>query len=156
MIRTLYRSLLWLHPPFFRRQFGDEMLWIFDQSAASQDHSTQGTRALFLDGLASLARQWMLRSGWWKVAVALALAMVQISLGGLAMSRLGPRHMVRLGADPLRVSFASPLAHQRITVSIVVYLTLFVLGGLVLMIVWITWWARNVSARQRPAVHRVR
>jgi hypothetical protein len=131
------------------------MLWIFDQSAASQDDSRQGTWALFRDGLASLARQWLLRSGWWKVAVALALAMVQVSLGGLAMSRLGPRHILR-GADPLRVSFAGPLAHQRITVSIVMYLTLFVLGGLVLMIVWLTWWARNVSARRRPAVHRVR
>jgi hypothetical protein len=150
MIRTLYRGLLWLHPPFFRRQFGDEMLWIFDQASSSR-----GALALFADGLASLARQWLLRSGWWKVAVALALAMLQVSLGGLAMSRLGPRHILRLGADPARVTLGG-LAHQRITVTIVMYLTLFVLGGLVLMIIGLTWWAKGVSARRRPAVLRVR
>jgi hypothetical protein len=149
MIRTLYRGLLWLHPPFFRRQFGDEMLWIFDQA------SSQGALALFLDGLASLARQWLLRSGWWKVAVAMALALVQVSLGGLAMSRLGPPRIVRLSADATRANLPG-LAHQRITVSIVMYLTLFVLGGLVLLIIGLTWWAKSISARRRPAVHRVR
>jgi hypothetical protein len=29
----IYRLLLWLHPLAFRKQFGDEMLWIFDLSA---------------------------------------------------------------------------------------------------------------------------
>ena len=150
MMREIYRCVLLLHPPAFRRQFAGEMLWIFDETAAGT-----GAAPLLADGIASLARQWLLRSGWWKVAIALALAMAQISLGGLAMSRLGPRHVLR-GADPLRVSLAGPLAHQRITVSIVMYLTLFVLGGLVLMIIWLTWWAKSVSARRRPAVLRVR
>jgi len=31
--RLIYRLLLWLHPLAFRKQFGDEMLWIFDLSA---------------------------------------------------------------------------------------------------------------------------
>jgi hypothetical protein len=31
--RLIYRLLLWLHPLAFRKQFGDQMLWIFDLSA---------------------------------------------------------------------------------------------------------------------------
>ena len=34
---------------------------------------SQGALALFFDGLGSLARQWLLRSGWWKIALALGL-----------------------------------------------------------------------------------
>ena len=36
MIRAIYRVLLWLHAPAFRRQFAAEMLWIFDESAESR------------------------------------------------------------------------------------------------------------------------
>ena len=32
MIRALYFGLIWLHPPGFREEFGDEMLWIFDEN----------------------------------------------------------------------------------------------------------------------------
>jgi hypothetical protein len=63
MIRTLYRCLLQLHPPAFRRRFAGEMLWIFEETWAS---SRAGS--LLLDGLLSLLRQWLLRSGSWKVA----------------------------------------------------------------------------------------
>jgi hypothetical protein len=81
------------------------------------------------------AGRWGTGSLWWGTrapAFALALALVQISLGGLAMSRLGPRHMWRLSADPTRVKLTG-MAHQPVTVGIVMYLTLFVLGGLVPM-----------------------
>src|SRR5262249_50783325 len=54
--RRLYRSILRLHPARFRREFGDEMLWIFDEELAKR-----GAVPLFLDALASLGRQWMLR-----------------------------------------------------------------------------------------------
>jgi hypothetical protein len=56
-LRGLYAGLLRLHPKPFRQQFADEMLWIFDQQAAEE----RGAGRLFLDALASLARQWLLR-----------------------------------------------------------------------------------------------
>ncbi|MGO9086413.1 MAG: S41 family peptidase [Candidatus Sulfotelmatobacter sp.] len=60
MLRSLYGCLLRLHPPGFRRRFGDEMLSIFDQSAGKA-----ATFKLLGDGLLSLARQWGLRSEFW-------------------------------------------------------------------------------------------
>jgi len=76
-MRTLYRCLLCLHPPGFRLRFSEEMLWIFDEAGPAL------RRSVFLDGLASIARQWVLRSGSWKAAVAVAAASVQIAMGGL-------------------------------------------------------------------------
>ena len=78
MTRTLYRSLLLLHPPAFRRRFATEMLWIFDESTAC------GGPAMLLDGFVSLVRQWMVGSGGWKVLVALLGGLLQI----LAFTRL--------------------------------------------------------------------
>jgi len=57
MSRLLYRWLLRLHPAAFRREFGDEMLWIFDEVAA-----VKSMTPLFADVTASLARQWLMRS----------------------------------------------------------------------------------------------
>jgi D-alanyl-D-alanine carboxypeptidase len=54
--RSLYRCLVQLHPPAFRRRFAPEMLWIFDEIA---DHDAR--IELFTDALASLARQWVVR-----------------------------------------------------------------------------------------------
>ena len=51
MIRSLYRSLLRLHPAGFRRQYSEEMLWIFDE--------TGGAVSLLADGFFSLVRQWL-------------------------------------------------------------------------------------------------
>ena len=56
MSRSLYRCLVQLHPPAFRRQFAPEMLWIFDEVA---DHDAR--IELFTDALTSLARQWIVR-----------------------------------------------------------------------------------------------
>lgn len=55
--RLLYKCLLRLHPPGFQKEFKDEMLWVFDELAGER-----GALTLFADGLASLARQWVLRS----------------------------------------------------------------------------------------------
>jgi hypothetical protein len=149
MIRTFYRGLLWLHPPLFRRQFAGEMLWIFDQAADSQ-----GAFSLFFDGLVSLARQWLLRSGSWKVAAALALALLQVTLGGFGMLLFGPRRIIQsVGV----AEFAShgAIAHQPLTVGILMYLAVFVIGGLVVLIIGLTFWVKGFSTRRRPAAHRV-
>ena len=62
MIRSLYRALLSLHPPEFRDQFGDEMLWIFDET-----RNTEGSLSLLGDGFASVLRQWVVGYEIWKV-----------------------------------------------------------------------------------------
>jgi hypothetical protein len=80
MTRALYRCLLWLHPPVFRREFSGEMLWIFDEAAQSGT-----TRPLFSDAFISLARQWCLRSGYWKYAVVTLGAVLQTSIGGVLL-----------------------------------------------------------------------
>jgi hypothetical protein len=61
MLRPLYRCLLRLHPPGFRKRFADEILSIFDASSKRRDQ----LRLLF-DGLLSLARQWTLRPEFWQ------------------------------------------------------------------------------------------
>jgi hypothetical protein len=56
MLRPLYRYVLHLHPPAFRKRFADEMLSIFDHSVGKRN-----AFRLLMDGLLSLARQWALR-----------------------------------------------------------------------------------------------
>jgi hypothetical protein len=85
MIRALYASLLRLHPPSFRRRFGTEMLWIFDQARVSE-----GALVLLVDLFISALRQWLMRSGLWKAMLALAGATIQViafGLGGIASLR---------------------------------------------------------------------
>src|SRR3989442_15265254 len=69
MLRSLYRRLLYLHPPAFRQRFAEEMLWIFDEAAA-----THGALGLFADGLVSLLRQWIVRPESWHAPLAAAIA----------------------------------------------------------------------------------
>jgi hypothetical protein len=154
-MRTCYRCLLWLHPPVFRRQFAGEMLWIFDQTAESQ-----GALALFLDGLGSLARQWLLRTGWWKIALALTLAFMEVTLGGFGMLLFGRRHLVEPSFAPQAGDFAGfsnhgAIAHQPLTIGIVMYLAVFVTGGLTIMVIGLTFWMKSFAGRRR-AVQRVR
>ena len=156
MIRACYRCLLWLHPPVFRRKFAGEMLWIFDQASESQ-----GALALFLDGLRSLGRQWLLRSGWWKVALALSLALLEVTFGGFGMLLFGRRHLIEPSYSPQASALAEfsrngAIAHQPLTIGIVMYLAVFVIGGLTIMVIGLTFWLKTVATRRRPAFHKVR
>jgi hypothetical protein len=153
MIRACYRGLLWLHPPLFRRQFAVEMLWIFDQAAESQ-----GALTLLRDGLASLVRQWLLRSGWWKIAAALALALLEIVFGGFGTMLFAPGRIIRPATGSPIAEFAhqGAIAHLPLTIGMVMYLAVFVTGGLVVLVIGLSFWMKTVSARGRPAVHRVR
>jgi hypothetical protein len=63
MIRWFYAGLLRMHPRQFRQRFAEEMLCIFDESAA---HGR--TIPLCADALLSLWRQWMLRPEFWHPA----------------------------------------------------------------------------------------
>jgi hypothetical protein len=79
MTRTLYRWLIYFHPPAFRLRFEQELLWIFDESS-----DASGAAPLLYDAAISLLRQWLVRSGMWKWV-----------LGGIA------------GAVPLFIGFGS-------------------------------------------------
>jgi hypothetical protein len=68
MSRRLYRLLIRLHPPRFHDRFGEEMLCIFDESTSKEKPQ------LFSDGFLSLARQWLIRSGAWKLVAGLGLS----------------------------------------------------------------------------------
>jgi hypothetical protein len=57
MLRYLYRCAVRLHPSSFRRRFGDEMLYIFDQQKG-----TLAALGVMVDCVCSLLRQWTLRS----------------------------------------------------------------------------------------------
>ena len=149
-MRPCYRCLLWLHPPAFRREFGGEMLWIFDQAAESQ-----GALPLVCDGLGSLARQWLLRSGWWKIAIAMALAMVEVIFGGLGVLLFGRRQVAGAGIDTIEFAHHGAIAHEPLTIGMVMYLAVFVTCGLLIMVIGLSIWLKTVSAR-RPAIHRVR
>ncbi|HEX3877824.1 MAG TPA: hypothetical protein VHW24_12610 [Bryobacteraceae bacterium] len=95
MSRALYSSLIYLHPRSFRRQFGEEMLWIFDESAAASPWRTQP--ALFGDALLSILRQWIIGCGTWKIAAAFLGGILHLWLVfGLLMMRPPVFH---LGAE---------------------------------------------------------
>jgi hypothetical protein len=156
MIRACYRCVLWLHPPVFRRQFAGEMLWIFDQAAESQ-----GALSFLSDALGSLARQWLLRSGWWKIAAALVLALFQVVFGGFGMVLFERRRMAGLAVDPpvngiVEFSRHGAIAHQPLTVGIVMFLAVLVTGGLVMMVLGLTWWLKIFGTRRRAVINRVR
>jgi hypothetical protein len=72
-MRTLYRSLVTLHPSAFRRQFGEEMELIFDESGRPP--------RLLADISASLLRQWLLRSQLWVYALAAMGGTIPFALG---------------------------------------------------------------------------
>jgi hypothetical protein len=149
MIRAVYRTLLLLHPAPFRRQFGAEMLLIFDESPESH-------AAHCLDGLQSLLRQWLLRTGWWKVALAVALAAAQVLFSGFGLWIFGRHHAGHVAAvpadpSPWTLSSSAGLAHQPITVPIMIYLTLFLVVGISLLILGLSYWLKMAAAR-RPSV----
>jgi hypothetical protein len=118
MKRSLYRCLLWLHPPDFRQRFAEEMLWIFDE-AAQKDWTR-----LLADGLVSLVRQWVARSAIWKpLAAGVGGAM---TLGtGLGLQPLLQRGLNAIQADSPQRFFA--LAALATLAAVSLTLTLCVL-----------------------------
>lgn len=90
MSRRLYYLLLQLHPPEFRYRFAVEMLWIFDEISGSG-----GPSALFVDGILSLGRQWILRSGLGKLLIGAALNALVVILSMVAAQIFGPARMIR-------------------------------------------------------------
>lgn len=138
MMRLVYRLLLCLHPPRFRREFAQEMLWIFDETAAG------GPRAILLgDALVSLARQWLLRSGAWKLLVAGAGGLVQIVFGGLIFGLFRRLHDV--GPGIIEPHSESP------EMARLIYITAWVTGGVLCSVIALVFWVKNFTLRR---IHR--
>ncbi|HEV2401718.1 MAG TPA: hypothetical protein VGS27_32590 [Candidatus Sulfotelmatobacter sp.] len=83
MLRHLYRCALRLHPPGFRKRFGDEMLSVLDEEA-----SLFTRIRLLLDCLRSLGKQWALRHEFW-FGIPSRAAVRPVS-GGPSFSSLDP------------------------------------------------------------------
>lgn len=76
MTRTLYRWLICLHPPAFRVRFGEELLWIFEEST----QASTGIPLVF-DAAISLVRQRLFRSEIWKWLLAGIAGALPILIG---------------------------------------------------------------------------
>lgn len=101
MNRVLYRCLIWLHPHVFRERFGDEMLSAFDEA------SDTSAKPFFADGFASLARQWLLRSGLWRLGIGAAATALLIV--GYAHSEASSQRRQLVAQQPLEARKISPL-----------------------------------------------
>ena len=136
MVRKLYTGLLLMHPPVFRRRFAAEMLCIFDEAALST-----GAFNLIVDAVASLGRQWILRSESWKLAAAIIGACLQVTAGGLIWVALGRGSPLQKSA--LSVPDAAALVPlMRFIIAAV--------GGIVLMVAAASLWMRSfVRTRSR-------
>jgi hypothetical protein len=127
ILRVLYKLLVQIHPPAFRRQFAAEMLWIFDEASQSG-----GALPLCWDGFVSLARQWLFRSGSWKLAVAIIGACLQIAVGAFICATLG---------RPGGYSVSTNLA-----MSTLIRLILWSLGPVLLLVLAATLWVKSFTA----------
>ena len=135
MMRTIYLLIIWLHPAAFRRRFGDQMLSIFDEDGM---HAL--ATAMVVDGLASLARQWLLRTDSWKILAALAGAFVQV--WGFGLRTFGYQQWSRNSQD------ITPYMQQVILMTLASLCTLFV------MVMSLTIWTIRFQRREQKS-HRI-
>lgn len=135
MIRVVYRALLLLHPRTFRRQFADEMLCIFDEM-----RSKHAAALLVTDALISLARQWLLRSGAWRLAAAGAGGLIQVTLVGFGFMLVRPMHAVSCSA--------LDLCGERLDLTRFIYLAAGIAAGVICSVISLTLWLRNFIGRR--------
>jgi len=132
MTRSLYRGLVWLHPRAFRSEFGDEMLWIFDESSAF------GASSLLTDGVISLLRQWLLRTRVWTLAAATAGGILQVSLGGAVMFFHGRLNLHRATLVTSDVPATEELLH----------ITVWALAAVLAMVAALALWVKSLNGRR--------
>ena len=140
MTRILYRWLLWLHPPAFRREFAGEMLWIFEEASA------EGVAPLFADGLISLLRQWLLRSGPWKLAAAVIGGLVEVTAGGLGgLMFMRAQMTAHLAAAQLK---PPPTQAEVMAMNNLIPIVMWVATGVALMVAALVCWVRSLNGRR--------
>jgi hypothetical protein len=116
------------------------MLWIFDEASV-----TEGGAGLLADAARSLGRQWVLRSGSWKIAAALAGALIQVTIGGLGHLLFGPLSQ----RGPLRTANAA----ARVDLDALIRIGIWVVSGIGVSVILLATWVKKFSARRIRAVH---
>ena len=145
MTRVVYRWLLWLHPPAFRREFASEMLLIFEEGAEAE-----GAATLLADGLVSLMRQWLLGSGSWKVAAAIVGGLLEVAAGGFGMLIFGHgRIMAHLASARLQ---EPPNPAEALALYSLMRLAIWAVTGVVVMVVVLVFWVKSLNGRR---IHRL-
>jgi len=114
MMSGLYCLLLWLHPPDFRRTYGDEMRWLFDLTVEES-----GATGMLIDAWVSVLRQWLLRSRVWLLAAALAGALFPMFAGN-AFLHLALRRVSAITTDTPEVRFILTVALTVVTLAFMV------------------------------------
>jgi hypothetical protein len=116
MTRALYRLLLILHPPAFRRRFAEEMLGIYDSTVA-----TEGGVLLLVDGLRSVIRQWIIRERLWIFTGAIAGGLLTTSAVHIAAPQ---RELVRaVEREPTPVVFFVVAVASFLTIALTMIFT---------------------------------
>ncbi len=139
----LYRFLVRLHPPAFRRQFGAEMEWIFEESGRPP--------RLLGDMFISIVRQWLFRSRIWIFAASGLGGTIPFALGlgflNIARSWFGMTpHVRRMHAVAPGVS--QPLNEPFIMLTSTIAV-MFISGTMLLTVAWFRYAQRRRFA-QRP------
>ena len=141
-MRTFYRGLVLLHPTVFRRQFGAEMEWIFDESGRPLK--------LVVDVVISLARQWILRTKLWIFALAalggvipfvLGWEIISRATGSLGVSPVPHRHLARPAVQALSQDATAPFLLLTAVIAV-----MFISGTMIFAITWF----RYSQRRRRP------
>jgi hypothetical protein len=112
------------------------MLSIFEEIAADR----RAAASLCLDAVVSLARQWLLRSGLWKILAAIALA-------GL------PFAAIPFGAPHMRSWTTASGSDQQAPVEDLVKITLTTFDLISVILAATVSWSRAVSNRRRASCH---
>jgi hypothetical protein len=112
------------------------MLSIFEEMAADR----RAAASLCVDAVISLARQWLLRSGLWKVLAAIALA-------GL------PFAAIPFGAPRVRSWAIASGSGLQPSIEDLVKITLTTFGLISIILAATVSWARAVSNRRRASCH---
>jgi len=136
MTRAVYVLLIQLHPPEFRRAFGEQMLCIFDEMAADG----VGNATLYADALISLARQWILRTGLWIPCVAIIASAALFAMFPLWRPRIRPW---MIPENPGSDADAGDL----------IKLTLLSMGLISFILAATVAWSHSVHNRRRTSCH---
>ena len=135
-MRALYSGFIRLHPPAFRRDFGDQMLSIFDEVTAGGG----GALCLLADVILSLARQWFLRPGLWKAFLSLAVSAVLFDFA------------LHWSASPRIRAVAAP-AGTPATELALIKITLFSLAVITTVLIAAVAWSRQINRKRRSSCH---
>src|SRR5262245_26305675 len=104
-MRSLYVFLVGLHPPRFRRQFADEMIYGFAESPG-----IPAKLWLIADGVLSLFRQWLLRPAHWHPVPPAKVVPFEGAIRLPMINAARPNSAALIGGTLLSVTFFAALA----------------------------------------------